>query len=138
VRFSIRAVPGRAFGPLHISIAEPEQANILIDSNLIWNCQLHNCEPFSGECQVTQCFRCYSYGHIAKLCRNSAQCGYCAALNHQTNDCKTKEDRAGYRCVPFAGKHPSWSQDCPQPKNPEGSSKSSALYPPNPLPGLPP
>jgi hypothetical protein len=44
---------GRTTGPLHISVAEPEQANTLIDSGLIWNCQLHDCEPFLGECLVT-------------------------------------------------------------------------------------
>jgi hypothetical protein len=37
-------------GPLHISVAELEQANILIQGGLIWDYQLHDCEPYIGEC----------------------------------------------------------------------------------------
>ena len=35
----------------------------------------------------------------------------------------TNEDRSGYRCVPYAGKHPSWSQDRPQRKKQKESAK---------------
>ena len=47
---------GRKTGPLHISVAEPEQANALIKNGLIWDYELHDCEPFIGECRITQCF----------------------------------------------------------------------------------
>jgi hypothetical protein len=83
---------GRKTGPLHISVAEPEQANILIQGGLVWDYQLHDCEPYIGECQITQCFNCYQYGHLAKMCRNIQQCGFCAGANHATNDCMKKED----------------------------------------------
>jgi hypothetical protein len=43
---------GRTTEPLHISVAEPEQANTLINSGLVWNYELHDCEPFTGECLV--------------------------------------------------------------------------------------
>ena len=59
---------GRTTGPLHISVAELEQANTLINSGLVWNYKLHNCEPFTRECLVTQCFKCFLYGHVAKMC----------------------------------------------------------------------
>lgn len=62
---------GRTSGSLHISVAESEQANIVIDHGLIWDYQLHDCEPFEGECQVVQCFCCYQYGHVARMCRNT-------------------------------------------------------------------
>jgi hypothetical protein len=83
---------GQKIGPLHISVAEPEQANVLIRSHLIWDYELHDCEPFIGECQVTQCFQCYQYGHLARMCRNTPRCGFCAGPSHATNDCMVKED----------------------------------------------
>ena len=47
---------GRKTGPLIISVAEPEQANHIIDAGLIYGYELHNCEPYDGNCVVTQCF----------------------------------------------------------------------------------
>ena len=41
---------GRKMGPLHISVAEPEQANVLIRSGLIWDYKLYNCKLFIEEC----------------------------------------------------------------------------------------
>jgi hypothetical protein len=50
---------GRTTGPLIISASEPERANRLTDAGLIWNHELHDCEPFDDNCVVTQCFKCY-------------------------------------------------------------------------------
>jgi hypothetical protein len=105
---------GRPTGPLQISVAEPEQANILIESGLIWGHQIHKCEPYEGDCQITQCFKCYRYGHIAKMCRNTQRCGFCAAPGHNTNECLQKEDLMKHWCVPCEKHgHCSWSRDCP-------------------------
>jgi hypothetical protein len=43
---------GCTTGPLIISIAEPEQANCLIDAGLIWQYKLYNCKPFEGDCII--------------------------------------------------------------------------------------
>jgi hypothetical protein len=107
---------GRKMGPLHISVAEPEQANVLIRSGLIWDYELHDCEPFIGECQVTQCFRCYQYGHLARMCRNTPRCGFCAGPNHATNDCIVKEDSSKHQCAPCGSptaQHTAWDHNCP-------------------------
>jgi hypothetical protein len=106
---------GRTSGPLQVSVAEPEQANLLIRDGLIWDYQIHECEPYSGECTVTQCFQCYQYGHVARMCRNTPRCGFCAAPGYATNDCIAKEDRAKHQCV-SCGKgsnHTSWARECP-------------------------
>ena len=44
---------GRTTGPLIISVTEPEQANHLINAGLIWQYELHDCEPFEGDCVIT-------------------------------------------------------------------------------------
>ena len=105
---------GRTTRPLIISVAEPEQANRLIDAGLIWHHELHDCEPFDGNCIVTQCFKCYKYGHVGHNCRNTQRCGVCAAPGHATNDCLGKEDRTKHQCVNCRGKHQSWARECPE------------------------
>ncbi|KAG9240835.1 hypothetical protein BJ878DRAFT_559605 [Calycina marina] len=37
---------GKRIAPLHIGMAEPEQANILIDQGLLYGSELHDCEVF--------------------------------------------------------------------------------------------
>ena len=105
---------GRTTGPLIISVAEPEQANCLIDAGLVWHHELHDCEPFDGNCVVTQCFKCYQYGHVARVCQNLLRCGCCAALGHVANDCLRKDDKSKHRCINCRGKHQSWARECPE------------------------
>lgn len=104
---------GRPSGPLMVAVAEPEQANQLIDSGLIWMHELHDCEPFYGECIVTQCFKCFKYGHIARMCRGTQRYGACGAPGHTTEECTGKEDRTKHRCISCRGNHQSWHSDCP-------------------------
>jgi hypothetical protein len=86
----------------------------LIDAGLIWHHQLHDCEPFEGYCMVTQCFKCYKFGHIARFCQNLLRCGCCAASGHIANDCLSKDDKTKHRCVNCCGKHQSWARNCPE------------------------
>jgi hypothetical protein len=87
---------GRTTGLLVISVAEPEQANRLIDVGLVWHYELHDCKPFNRDCIVTQCFNCYQYRHVAKVCQNIQRCGCCSGPGHVTNDCLGKEDQSKY------------------------------------------
>jgi hypothetical protein len=50
---------GKRLAALHIGIAEPDQANLLIDAGLLMDSELHDCELFDGSCYITQCFKCY-------------------------------------------------------------------------------
>ncbi len=105
----------RVAAPLHIGIAEPEQANKLIDHGLLFGSELHDCEVFSGDCKITQCFKCYSYGHIVKHCRSVVRCGFCAGPGHVSNDCPSKEDHEKHRCAVCKGgpNHVAWARQCP-------------------------
>jgi hypothetical protein len=85
----------------------------LIDAGLIWQYELHDCEPFTGDCVITQCFKCYQYGHVGHRCQNTQRCGFCAAPGHNTNDCLGKEEKATHRCALCKGNHPSWARECP-------------------------
>jgi hypothetical protein len=92
-------VQGKKVAPLHIGIAEPEQANRLIDYRLLFGSELHDCEVFSGDCKVTQYFKCYLYRHTAKHCRSVVRCRFCTGPGHASNDCPLKEDHEKHCCA---------------------------------------
>jgi hypothetical protein len=105
---------GKRVAALHIGIAEPKQANHLIDTGLLLDSELHNCELFDSSCYITQCFRCYQYNHTAKHCRNVARCGFCGASGHSSQDCSKKDDRTAFYCIPCHKQgHVSWARECP-------------------------
>ena len=76
----------------------------------------------SGALQLTgvlvrQCYRCYSFGHVAKMCAAKAvRCGYCSST-HKETECQAKKDdleevmfggshTARTRYINYAEKHP--------------------------------
>lgn len=96
-----------------MGIAEPDQANLLIDTGLLLDSELHDCELFDGSCYITQCFKCYQYNHTAKHCRSVARCGFCDAAGHSSQDCNKKEDRTAFYCIPCRKQgHISWAREC--------------------------
>ena len=124
---------GKTKAPLHLCIAEPDQANVLIDQGLIWQYQLHRCEPFAGECQVTQCYKCHQYNHTAKMCGNTAKCGFCAAPGHETNSCPFRHEPARHRCTVCAkpgARHTAWAPMCPERKKRVEQARQSFLQRP--------
>src|ERR1700716_2241788 len=91
LRWSKKALnQGKTRSALHIGVASPEQANLLLSQGLLFESELHNYEVFEGECQVTQYFKCIEYGHIAKQCKNFIKCGFCIAIGHLSQDCLKK------------------------------------------------
>ena len=106
---------GKRIAPLHIGVATPEQANMLIEQGLLLDSELHDCEVFWGDCQVVQCFHCQSYKYIAKYCRNAVRCGFCAAIGHASKDCANQGNPDMHRCAVCKGgkKHTAWARECP-------------------------
>ncbi len=106
---------GKRTAPLHIGIAEPKQANQLLDQGLLFNSELHDCEIFNGDCRVVQCFKCYSYGHVAKHCTSVIKCGFCAAAGHKSADCPKQGEVKAHKCTNCKGNpnHTAWARECP-------------------------
>lgn len=115
VAWAKKAREGQTTAPLLISVAEPGQGDILVDNGILWNYQLHDCEPFYGECKVTQCFKCYQYKHVARMCHSHPMCGFCGSKDHITDQCCIKADPKKHRCgiCPGGQNHTAWSRDCP-------------------------
>jgi hypothetical protein len=68
---------GRLSGPLLINVRAPEEANTLVSDGLIHDHEPKFCEPFHSECNMTLCYKCWAYGHIAITCRKPQTCGNC-------------------------------------------------------------
>lgn len=47
---------------------------------------------------INRCFKCNSYGHSAKKCRNEEICSYCAG-NHGGKDCPDRNIKKCCNCM---------------------------------------
>ena len=113
VQWPRRAIKqNKAVSHLIVDVATPEQANILIDEGLLFQAELKECELYHGDCRLTQCYNCQKYGHLAKFCRSTTKCGYCAAIGHDDHHCSLRNAPDKARCANCSLMHPAWSSHC--------------------------
>jgi hypothetical protein len=87
-----RAHEVKARSSIIIELTDPRIANAFIERGVVYQDQLHECELYSPESKVRQCFKCQEYGHIGTRCYKPQKCGWCS-LPHPTQDCMTKDTR---------------------------------------------
>src|SRR6266496_544553 len=75
------------------------QINLLISENLLFHNKLKNCKLFHEDCRITQCFNCYEYRHVIRICQKEKKCSMCAALNHDDQMCSFQDISARHRCI---------------------------------------
>ena len=101
----------KKFSTMIIEVPNPEVANRLISEGMVVENNLLFCDRWEREVAPRQCFNCYGYGHIARVCKHPTRCGVCAQ-GHTTDD--HKEETGGKpKCVVCKGDHPAWSKVCP-------------------------
>lgn len=103
-----------------IEFTDPYSANAFIERGMVYQDQLHECELYSPESKVRQCFNCQEYGHIGTRCYKPQTCGWCS-LPHPTQECMTKDtrDTNGKEqkvCANCKGDHEAWHNHCPKMK----------------------
>ncbi|KMQ89588.1 putative 50 kda protein in type i retrotransposable element r1dm [Lasius niger] len=60
---------------------------------------------FADHIRVIQCYRCLSFGHIAKDCKGEHSCGHCAGA-HELKDCKSRSQPPKcFNCERYHGTH---------------------------------
>ena len=64
-------------------------------------------EKYTPELNITQCYKCYKFGHLAKHCKNKQKCGNCGNEDHNTADCTNNT-----KCVGCGDPHPAWHIEC--------------------------
>ena len=98
------------YGSFILETASAATANRIIEQGLVVDGEIKTCERFIKDATITQCFRCYQYGHVAAVCRNKTICGQCAGP-HDTNSCKN--ENLGSRCCTVCKEnHTAWSATC--------------------------
>jgi hypothetical protein len=106
---------GKVKASLLVFVSSPTEANQIVTEGFIEGGEVHITERFFAGCGLVQCFKCCSYGHIAKHCRIEPRCGHCAST-HETRDCTTKE-KSFCPCCKARGlsgaTHKAWSELCP-------------------------
>ena len=67
---------------------------------------------------VTKCYKCHGYGHIAKSCNSQDQlCSFCGSNDHLRKDCRKKEHPVCINCTRARRKdvnHVVHDQNCPE------------------------
>ena len=96
---------------LHLDLATPEQANLLIEKGVVLGYTLHEVEPALLATSVTQCYKCARFGHQARTCQAQAQCTACGG-KHARRDCQTSPETLTPKCANCKGNHPVWSKSC--------------------------
>ena len=90
-----------------VQLTEIEAANKLIDDGFLFDHQLFYTERYADR-RPTQCFRCFQFGHRARVCRLPQRCGNCPALRHAPGT-----TCPGSKCLGCKGSHPAWDRRCP-------------------------
>jgi len=61
-----------------VEVTTLEAANWMIEIGYIKGVEVQTCELFETGCKLTQCFKCNTFGHIAKVCKAKERCGFYA------------------------------------------------------------
>jgi len=65
--------------------------------------QFYYPEKYTPELNITQCYKCYKFGHMAKHCKNKQKCGNCGNDDHETANCTNAT-----KCAGCSKPHPAW------------------------------
>jgi hypothetical protein len=99
---------------IKIQVGTWMEAQALCDRGLIWEAQIFDCEPYSPELELRQCFACHGFGHHAKYCNRPARCGHCGGAAHKDeNMCPEYGDNGRKKCANCSGGHVPWNRNCP-------------------------
>ena len=103
--------PKRAAGSMVVEFLDAEQANLALQTGLVWDSEYKKTELYDRACWIQECFRCHKYGHISAQCGGQQKCGICAE-EHRSEDCPSK-DLGKRKCASCGGPHKARDSKCP-------------------------
>ena len=107
VGFLHRPRDGESRIPLVIEVKGVKQANQLIRNGICIGAVWYSCEVYNRRCRLTQCFKCWRYGHLATVCPHEERCGQCGG-GHNHLACRS----ARLACIGCGGEHEARSKLC--------------------------
>ena len=75
-----------------------EKINRIIIEKILKEKNKKNAIIFSRKSKIIQCFNCYKYDHIEKMCKNLTKCDHCVK-SHETNRCNKDEIKITHKCI---------------------------------------
>jgi len=84
-----------------------KEADECLQRGMIIKGRFYYPEKYTPELNITQCYKCYKFGHLAKHCKSKQKCGNCGNEDHETANC-TKETK----CLGCGQPHPAWHVEC--------------------------
>ena len=93
---------------------DPMAADACIKLGFYINGHLHNAERYAPQMHITQCYKCFQYGHRAARCTRKQHCGKCAKENHSDVECTTSTPHSRLCCTLCKGDHHPWDVTCPE------------------------
>ena len=111
---------------LHIDLATPEQANLLIKRGVVLGHMIHEVEPALLDTSVVQYYKCSKFGHQARTCQAQAQCLACGG-KHARRDCPIPQEKLVPKCANCGGKHSAWEKACPKKQEATQKARESWL-----------
>ena len=96
---------------LRIEINNLKTINKLICKKLFNEYGWGKCVETTRIKSIEQCFNCYQYGHINKMCWRKMVCEYCVE-KHKSNKCEISFNQHSIKCVLCEKKHMTWSFKC--------------------------
>ena len=94
---------------LIIEITIEAMINWLMNISMLNLYQECACKLFEKNCHITQCFRCYKFNHIIKICRKNQRCKKCANKHH-IEKCMMSLNRRC--CINCNENHELWRHIC--------------------------
>ena len=86
-----------------VEFTDAEQANVALQTGLIWDSEYKKIELYNRAYQIQKCFCCHRYGYISAQCSGQQKCDICAE-GHRLEDCPFK-DLGKRKCVSCEGPH---------------------------------
>src|SRR5947207_5252857 len=87
---------------------DPDATDRCIKYGLYINYRRYRVERYAPHLQITQCFKCYDYGHRALHCKRKVKCGKCGE-EHPTKECTNTVQK----CAQCSDAHEAWHYECP-------------------------
>src|SRR5271167_2448788 len=85
-------------------------ANTCIRMGFYINHQRYLAEKYAPQFHLTQCYKCFDYGHRASHCKRKQKGGKCGENHPNIDSCQSTEAR----CTSCNGNHHPWSIECPE------------------------
>ena len=115
----------KAVTSLHLDLATPEPANLLIKKDVVLDYTIHEVEPALLDTSVIQCYKYARFGHQGHTCQAQAQCLACGG-NHARRDCHIPPEKLTPKCANCKANHSVWAKICS--KKQEATQKAREVW----------